>query len=126
MQKTIAGLLIAVGVIQLLPVVGVLGADHLADLYGLAFQELNISILMRHRALLFGLLGSFLIYSAFQPALWPLAFIAGFVSVISFIAIAWSVGSYNDAIRNVVIGDLVAFIFLSAAVILFIITRRQR
>lgn len=125
MQKVITGLLILVGIIHLLPVSGVLGPERLSSLYGLSFQESNISILMRHRAILFGLFGIFFIYSAFNPAYQPLAFIAGFVSVVSFVGLSWSTGGYNEAIRKVVIADLVAFVSLLLAVVLYVIYSRQ-
>ena len=73
---------------------------------------------MRHRAVLFGLLGVFLLVAAFRPALRTLAIIAGFVSVTSFIAIAWSVGGYNDAVNRVVIADIIAIVALIAAGVL--------
>jgi hypothetical protein len=126
MQKAIAGLLIVVGLIQIAPVTGVRGADRLSELYGLSFDEPNLAILMRHRAVLFGLLGAFLIYAAIRPAFLSLAFIAGFVSIISFLAIAWAVGNFNSAISNLVKVDLIAAACLSVALILFVITRRQR
>ena len=59
MEKVATGLLVLVGIIHLLPVAGVLGVDRLAALYGIALSEPNIEILMRHRAILFGLLGLF-------------------------------------------------------------------
>jgi len=125
MQKTITALLILVGVIHLLPISGVLGAERLSALYGLSFQEPNILILMRHRAVLFGILGLFFFYAAFQPALQPLAFTAGFISVISFIVIAWSVGGYNDAVRKVILADIVALAALLVAMILYFIGTRR-
>ena len=125
MQNAIAALLILVGIIHLLPVSGVLGAERLSALYGLSFQEPNILVLMRHRAVLFGILGLFFVYAAFQPALQPLAFNAGFISVISFIVIACSVDGYNDAVRKVILADIVALAALLVAMILyFIVTRR--
>ncbi|MDP3518141.1 MAG: phosphopantetheine adenylyltransferase [Pseudohongiella sp.] len=91
-------------------------------MYGILINEPNLEILMRHRAVLFGLLGVFLLYAAFRPAMRTLAIIAGFVSVTSFIAIAWSVGGYNDAVYRVVIADIIADIIaivaLSAAGVL--------
>ena len=126
MSKIITGLLILVGIIHLLPLSGVLAAERLTTLYGLSFQEANISILMRHRAVLFGLFGLFFIYAAFKPVYQPLAFIAGFVSVISFMALAWSTGGYNDAIGKVVIADLVAFASLLLAVILYLVDSKER
>jgi len=80
--------------------------------------EPNIEILMRHRAVLFGKLGLFLMYAAFQPSLQPLAIIVGLVSVVSFIAIAWSVGGYNEPVGKVILADIVAFVAFVAFVAL--------
>lgn len=115
MDKVITALLILVGIIHLLPVSGVLGVERLAALYGISPGEPNTEILMRHRAVLFGLLGLFLVYAAFHPPLQTMAIIAGFVSVISFIAIAWSVGGVNDALRKVIVADIVAIVALILA-----------
>jgi hypothetical protein len=125
MKKIITLLLIIVGVIHLLPLSGVLGGDQLSSLYGLSLQESNISILMRHRAVLFGIFGIFFLYAAFNKQYQPLAFVIGSISVISFIALSWSTGNYNDAIYNVVIADIVALICLLIAVILYMITSRN-
>ncbi len=119
MEKIITALLVLVGIIHLLPASGVLGAERLNGLYGVSLDDSNLVILMRHRAVLFGLLGLFLIYAAFKPSLQPLAFLAGFVSVISFLAIALSVGGYNSAISKVVIADVVAVIALCIALVLY-------
>lgn len=108
MRYLISITLIITGIIHLLPLSGVLGVERLALLYGTAFDDPNLVILMRHRAVLFGLLGSFFIAAAFKPAWQPLAFTAGFISVISFLWLAWSVGGYNAQIGRVVIADLVA------------------
>ncbi|MEE2652761.1 MAG: phosphopantetheine adenylyltransferase [Pseudomonadota bacterium] len=125
MEKVATGLLVLVGIIHLLPVAGVLGADRLAALYGIALSEPNIEILMRHRAILFGLLGLFLVYAAFQPSLQTLAIVAGLVSVVSFIAIAWSVGGYNEPVRKVVIADVIAAVALIVAGVINLVGRNQ-
>lgn len=124
-NKLVAALLILVGVIHLLPVTGVVGAGQLESLYGITAQEPNLEILLRHRAVLFALLGSFLIYAAFKPRLQPTALLGGLISVISFIAIAWSVGEYNDAIRRVFLADVVAVAALVLAAVLFAIDRQK-
>ena len=108
MRYLISAMLIMVGIIHLLPLSGVLGAERLSALYGMAFNDPNLAILMRHRAVLFGLLGLFFIAAAFKPIWQPLAFVAGFISVISFLWLAWSVGGYNAQIGRVVIADIVA------------------
>lgn len=68
MRHVASAMLFIVGVIHLLPLSGVLGAERLGLLYGLQFHEPNLAILMRHRAVLFGLLGAFFIAAAFQPS----------------------------------------------------------
>lgn len=112
MHYLVSTMLIVVAVIHLLPLTGALGSERLAALYGLSFTEPNLAILMRHRAVLFGLLGAFLLLAAFRPALQAIAFIAGFVSVLSFLWLAWSTGSYNAQIARVFTADIVALICL--------------
>lgn len=67
MSYLISAMLVVVAIIHLLPLPGVLGSERLAALYGLSFDELNLAILMRHRAVLFGLLGVFFLVAAFRP-----------------------------------------------------------
>ena len=108
MKHIVSVMLVVVGLIHLLPLVGVLGAASLANLYGLQFNEPNLEILMRHRAVLFGLLGAFLLFAAFKPALQGMALIGGFASVVSFLVRAWLVGGYNAQVSRVFTADLVA------------------
>ena len=123
MQKVLTGLLILVAIIHLLPLSGVLGIERLAVLYGITFNEPNLEILMRHRAILFGLFGAFILYAAFTTRLQLLAIIAGFVSVFSFMFLAWSVGDYNESIQKVVIADVVALIALVGSGIIYFLRR---
>lgn len=118
-------MLIITGIIHLLPLSGALGVEQLSTLYGMAFNDPNLAILMRHRAVLFGLLGIFLFGVAFKPAWQPLAFAAGFVSVISFLWLAWSVGGYNMQINRVVIADLVALACLIAGSAAMLVARNH-
>jgi hypothetical protein len=59
-QSLVSAMFLVVAIIHLLPVSGVFGAKRLAALYGISFNDPNQAILMRHRAVLFGLLGAFL------------------------------------------------------------------
>lgn len=126
MRYLVAAMLVVVGIIHLLPLSGVLGAERLAALYGLPFDDPNLAILMRHRAVLFGLLGLFLVYAAFQPALQALAFVTAFASVASFLWLAWSVGGYNAPLQRVVVADWVALgcLIVGGAAHLFLQLRR--
>jgi len=105
-------MLVIVAVIHLLPLSGVIGSERLASLYGISFDEPNIAILMRHRAVLFGLLGLFMLFAAFAPRFQVAAFVIGFASVVSFLWLASSVGGYNAAIGRVVTADIVALVCL--------------
>jgi hypothetical protein len=125
MKYVLPAVLIIVGVIHLLPLSGVLGSDQLASLYGIRFDEPDIAILMRHRAVLFGLLGAFLICAAFKPAFQLVALIGGFISVLSFLYLAWAVGGYNEQLGRVVTADIVALVCLAIGGIAYARSHRQ-
>lgn len=126
MRHIVTAALLIVGIIHLLPLSGVLGEERLTALYGLAFDEPNLAILMRHRAVLFGLLGLFLVFAAFRPPFRTVALIAGFVSVVSFLWLAWSVGGYNELIARVVVADIIALgCLLAGAAAHFQVNRRS-
>lgn len=112
MQYILSAALVLVAIIHLLPLAGVLGARQLQQLYGVPVAEPNLEILMRHRAVLFGLLGGFMLVAAFYQPLQPAAWVMGFVSVLSFLGLARSVGAYNTQLRRVVVADVVALVAL--------------
>lgn len=100
--------LLIAGAIHLLPLSGVMGATALERLYGVAVDSPDLAVLLRHRAVLFGLLGAFLVVAAFRPA-WRLAgLLAGLASVLAFLLLAWLEPGWGEAIRRVVVADLVA------------------
>ena len=69
MRWMVPGVLVVVAVIHALPVVGVLGAGKLVQLYGSPVQDAGLELLLRHRAVLFGLLAGFLGWAALRPDL---------------------------------------------------------
>ena len=113
------------GIIHVLPIPGVVGAAQLEKLYGLAFDEPNLVILMRHRAVLFGLLGVFLIYAALKDELAWIAIVGGIVSTATFVWLAWSVGNYNGAIARIVVADVVAVGCLGVAAVCQILSSQK-
>ncbi|MFK8012212.1 MAG: hypothetical protein AB8B80_09245 [Marinicellaceae bacterium] len=126
MQNIIKLMLIIVAIIHLLPISGVLSVDRLAVLYGLSIRNPNLEILMRHRAILFGILGLFLLYSAFKPKIQFLGFIAGFASVISFLVLSMTVGSYNSQIHRVFIADIIALVCLLVGLTIYLYQRYSK
>ncbi len=112
MKYVVSAMLVVVAVIHLLPLSGVLSPARLSALYGISFDDPNLAILMRHRAVLFGLLGAFLLLGTFRPAFQAAALVAGLVSVVSFLYLAWSTGGYNAQLGRVFTADIVALICL--------------
>lgn len=114
-DRIITVALLIVAVIHLLPISGYLGISRLSSLYAINISDPNLEILMRHRAMLFGILGGLFAYAAFQTKLQPFALLAGFVSVLSFFYLSYTVGGFNQAIKKIVIADIVAFAALAVA-----------
>ena len=112
MRHVTSVILVLVGLIHLLPLSAVLGAERVEKLYGVTVGGPDLEILLRHRAVLFGLLGAFLIFAAFSRRYQAAAFIGGLVSVISFLGLALSVGGYNTELQRVVLADWVALALL--------------
>lgn len=113
MHYVVSASLIAVGLIHLLPALGAVGAPQLARLYGVAVAGPDLLILLRHRAVLFGVLGVFFIVAAFARPLQLAALLIGLASVASFIAIARAVGGANAELQRVVKVDAGALIVLA-------------
>ena len=118
MQTLSTTLIVIVGLVNLLPVSGVLSASRLETLYGVVLEDANLLILMRHRAVLFAIVGGLLVASAFHSPLRPVGVAAGLISMLSFVLIAWLVGSGNAELRRVIVVDLVASVALLGAVLL--------
>ncbi|MFN9031005.1 MAG: phosphopantetheine adenylyltransferase [Betaproteobacteria bacterium] len=124
MHRLAPALLLIAGVIHLLPLPGVLGAPQLARLYGVTVDDPSLAILLRHRAVLFGLLGAFLVAAVFKPEWRLLAATLALVSAVAFLVIALGVGGYNGALQRVVIADVVAVACLLGVVAVELALRR--
>lgn len=115
MKFIVPTVLALVALLHALPLAGVLGAERLAALYGVEAHEANLQLLLRHRAVLFGLLAALLGWAACRPALHGLGLVAGGVSVGAFLVLAALGGPINAALSTVVKLDIAALILLLAA-----------
>jgi hypothetical protein len=113
--KSISLILVLVGIIHLLPVTGVFGIERLAKLYGVFIADANMELLMRHRAMLFAIVGGLLIFAAFKPAIQMLAIVFGLISVASFIVLAMPFEPINAQLVRVAKIDIAALILLLVA-----------
>jgi hypothetical protein len=115
MRYAVMACLLLAALIHLLPVAGVLGAERLQALYGIPIGDPNLLLLMRHRAVLFGVVGVLLATAAFVPALRSVALCVGGASALAFLALAWTSPGLNAAVGRVVTADLVAVLALGVA-----------
>ena len=125
-KHAIAALLLVVAVIKLLPLAGLAGGGTLEKLYGIEVADPNLELLLRHRAVLFGLLGALIAAGALHRPLRALAFGGAWASVISFLVLAAGTEPRNEAIGRVVTADLVALAALVVATALALMERRGR
>lgn len=110
-------ILVAVGLVNFFPVIGLASAERLASLYGIQPPGEDLLILLQHRALLFGVLGGFIICSAFRPHLRRAAVTVGFISMVGFIAVLFASGGYGAKLWNVAMIDAVASMVLAVAAV---------
>ena len=108
-------LFVVVGLINLTPLVGVLGASQLEALYGQPVADTDLLLLLRHRAVLFGLLGALLISAAIWRELRTAAAVAGFVSMSTFCFLAWPIMAHAAPLQRVFWTDIVAIPLLIVA-----------
>lgn len=121
MKYLITICLVIAGLINLYPLIGVISAEELTRLYGVTLESSDLILLMRHRAILFGMLGFLIIFSIFRRSLQPLACIAGLVSMVSFLVLAFGAGQYGEALNKAVIADIIG----SAGLVLVLLLRRN-
>lgn len=117
MGKIAAALFVLVGLVNLLPVIGVMSGERLQAMYRVTLASPDLVLLMRHRAMLLAIVGGLLIAAAFRPELRTAAIVAGFVSMLSFVALAAG-EPVGAALRRVATVDIVASILLAAAAVL--------
>jgi hypothetical protein len=115
MRRVLPICLLLVALIHAIPAAGLLSPKILSLLYGFSVTEPNLELALRHRAALFGLLACFLVYASFNPSLHRVALVAGFASVLTFLALASFIGPLNQAMRGVVRADFVALVLLCLA-----------
>lgn len=111
-------LLFLVGVINFLPIIGVLSLDKINQAYGLSVTDNNLQILLRHRALLFGLIGGFIFYSLFNPQYQYAAIVMAAISMLGYLVLSWSIGGSNPALIKIAQIDILGIVLLIIAVVM--------
>jgi len=111
--------------IHLAPVLGVAGADALQKLYGIGAEGPDLQLLLRHRAVLFGMAGGIMLLALFHPCYRGIALAVGWLNVISFIVLAAQTGQINEALTRVLWVDYFALLPLTGLSALLLFGPRQ-
>ena len=115
LDKIISGILLIVGIINLLPLIVFFDASKTVKLYGVPIESESLTILMRHRGVLLSLVGIALIAAAFRADYRILAISLALISKIAFIFLTFTSANYSVEIRQVALIDVGAIIFLLIA-----------
>ncbi len=115
-------LLFIAGIINLLPSILAFLPSKISKSYGIEVPNINYELLLRHRAVLFGIIGGLLIYSAITRKYFELSVLVGFISMVSFIALYFLAGKeVNAELTKVMKIDIIGIVALSASFILHLI-----
>ena len=105
--------LFVAGIINVLPALIAFLPAKIPEAYGIAIPDANYELLLRHRAVLFGLVGGLMIYGAITKKYYDLATLAGLISMVSFLLLYFMMnGSINKALTKVMWIDVFAVILL--------------
>jgi hypothetical protein len=104
-----------VATIHLIPIGPVFAPELLTRLYGIKPDDETPLVLMRHRALLLGLVGILCLWAIWSAQVRPAALLAAAINVVGFLAFYALYGNPAGALRTIAIGDLVAVLPLTYA-----------
>ncbi len=108
------------GVINVLPSLLAFLPEKISKSYGIGVPDANYELLLRHRAILFAIIGGLMIFSAIVKKYYAIATIAGLISMISFILLYFLIDKgINSDLRKVMIIDVVATVILLIGIIAF-------
>lgn len=105
--------LIIAGIINLIPSILAFIPDKISKSYGIEIPNVNYELLLRHRAVLFGIIGGLMIYAAIVKRHYNLATIVGLLSMISFVILYKLMdGDVNPELNKVMKIDILAIVIL--------------
>lgn len=110
------------GLINLLPSLLAFFPEKIANSYGINVPNANYELLLRHRAVLFGIIGGLLIYSAVAKKYYEIATTVGLISMISFIVLYFLIEKdISLELKKVMTIDIIATLILCFGLFLFLI-----
>jgi hypothetical protein len=109
--------------IHLPPVGGVAGGEALQRLYGVAADDASLQLLLRHRAMLFAIVAGIAFAGAWLPRLRTLALLTVWISLLSFLLLAWQSAPISVELARVQLIDIGALMLLVPLTVLALAQR---
>jgi hypothetical protein len=120
-----SGLLLIVALAHAVPAAAFFDADLLQVFYGVAADDPSLSVLLRHRALLFAIVAGILALGAFRPLYRAFALTVGWLSIGSYVFLAMSINGVSSLLHRVAMADLVLGAALAIATGLAVASARK-
>lgn len=114
-KKAAVGLLAGLGLMHLVPGVVAITPRAARTAYGVEASDPDLTLLLRHRAVLLAAVGTGLIAGAFAAPVRPAAVTFGGISMASFVALARGNPGLRRQTRRVVRADIAGLAALAAA-----------
>ena len=115
METVIIVCLAGSALIHLLPLVGALGPAQVARMYDVKVDGPDLTVLLVHRAILFGLVGAALIAAIICEDARPYVIGGVLVSDVAFLVIAGRNPGINASMKRVVRADVISIVLLLVA-----------
>jgi hypothetical protein len=108
------------GLINLLPSILAFFPDKISKSYGIEIPNENYELLLRHRAVLFAIIGGLMIVSSLTKKYYEVAIIVGLISMLSFVSLFFIINKdINSELRKVMTIDMIAIVILLIGSLLF-------
>jgi len=107
------------GGINIAPSILAFMPEKISKSYGIEIPNIDFELLLRHRAILLGIVGGLLLYSAITKKSYGIAVTVGLVSMVSFIILYFLMNGINAALETVMQMDLLAIVILLIGFLLY-------
>jgi len=107
MSTFATGLFAIAGLINFLPLMGLLGAKRLEAMYGVPMERPDLQVLMQHRAVLFGVVGGAQLWALRAVELRPFTAIIGGISMLAYLVLAVAKGQTEPPLRKILIAGII-------------------
>lgn len=114
------------GLIHLFPFALAFLPGRIQSAYGVEVTGPDMMLLLRHRAVLFGIVGAVMLYSSLKRRHYALATFVGLASMLSFILLYGTIGGINDRLKSVLWVDVAASVALASSAAVFLLRSGSR